>query len=93
MIVSITFGANNNLWFSLKSLEREIPKPELLNMSTGIDDENPPKPHDLDSFLVHFLANHRDDNFISIKHGNYSVQRNEIVGEVVDWTMQYLQYM
>jgi hypothetical protein len=47
----------------------------------------------LDSFLVHFLSNHRDDNFLSLKHGNYTVQKNEIVGEVVDWTMQYLQYM
>ena len=60
---------------------------------SGNDDELPPKPVDLDSFLVHFLSNHRDDNFISVKHGNYTVQKNEIVGEVVDWTIQYLQYM
>ena len=56
-------------------------------------DEEVPKPKDLPQFLDQFLANHRDDNFIAVKHGNYTVQNNEIVGEVVDWTMQYLQYM
>ena len=47
----------------------------------------------LDAFLIHFLRNHRDDNFLSIKHGNYTVTSDEAVGEIVDWTMQYLQYM
>lgn len=60
---------------------------------TNAEEDLPPKPSDLDSFLDHFLSNHRDDNFISVKHGNYFVSKNEIVGEVVDWTMQYLQYM
>jgi hypothetical protein len=57
------------------------------------DQQDPPKPENLPQFLDHFLANHRDDNFIAVKHGNYTVQKYEIVGEVVDWTMQYLQYM
>ena len=56
-------------------------------------EEVPAKPEDLPQFLDHFLSNHRDDNFIAVKHGNYTVQKYEIVGEVVDWTMQYLQYM
>ena len=47
----------------------------------------------LDAFLIHFLRNHRDDNFLSVKHGNYTVTSEEAVGEIVDWTMQYLQYM
>ena len=47
----------------------------------------------LDAFLIHFLRNHRDDNFLSIKHGNYTVTGEEAIGEIVDWTMQYLQYM
>lgn len=47
----------------------------------------------LDTFLIHFLRNHRDDNFLSVKHGNYTVTSEEAVGEIVDWTMQYLQYM
>lgn len=47
----------------------------------------------LDSFLIHFLRNHRDDNFLSVKHGNYTVTSEEAIGEIVDWTMQYLQYM
>jgi hypothetical protein len=57
------------------------------------DDDILPKPKDLDEFLAHFLSNHRNDNFIAVKHGNYTVHKHEIVGEVVDWTMQYLQYM
>ena len=57
------------------------------------DVQVPVKPEDLPQFLDHFLSNHRDDNFIAVKHGNYTVQKYEIVGEVVDWTMQYLQYM
>ena len=48
---------------------------------------------DLDAFLIHFLRNHRDDNFLSVKHGNYTVTSEEAIGEIVDWTMQYLQYM
>ena len=47
----------------------------------------------LDTFLIHFLRNHRDDNFLSVKHGNYTVTSEEAVGEIVDWTIQYLQYM
>ena len=47
----------------------------------------------LDAFLIHFLRNHRDDNFLSIKHGNYTVTSEEAIGEIVDWTMQYLEYM
>ena len=47
----------------------------------------------LDNFLIHFLRNHRDDNFLSVKHGNYTVTSEEAVGEIVDWTMQYLEYM
>ena len=47
----------------------------------------------LDNFLIHFLRNHRDDNFLSVKHGNYTVTSDEAIGEIVDWTMQYLQYM
>ena len=47
----------------------------------------------LDNFLIHFLRNHRDDNFLSVKHGNYTVTSEEAIGEIVDWTMQYLQYM
>ena len=50
-------------------------------------------PHDLNSFLDHFLKAHRGDNFLSVKHGNYSVAQDEVVGETVDWTLQYLQYM
>ena len=47
----------------------------------------------LDKFLDHFLTNHRDDNFLSIKHGNYTVAQEDAIGEVVDWTMQYLEWM
>lgn len=47
----------------------------------------------LDKFLDDFVANHRDDNFLSIKYGNYFVNHHEFAGEVVDWTIQYLQYM
>ena len=47
----------------------------------------------LNEFLIHFLRNHRDDNFLSVKHGNYTVTSEEAIGEIVDWTMQYLQYM
>ena len=47
----------------------------------------------LETFLIHFLRNHRDDNFLSVKHGNYTVTSEEAIGEIVDWTMQYLQYM
>lgn len=47
----------------------------------------------LDLFLDHFLKNHRDDNFLAIKHGTYTVSREDAVGEVVDWTMQYLEWM
>lgn len=51
------------------------------------------RPETLEEFLDHFLTNYRDDDFLSVKHGNYTVTSDEVVGEVVDWTMQYLQYM
>ena len=47
----------------------------------------------LSSWLESFLSTHREDNFLSVKHGNYLVQQDEAVGEVVDWTLQYLHYM
>jgi len=50
-------------------------------------------PTDLASFLDHFLSNHREDNFLSVKHGNYTVSLEEAPAEIVDWTTQYLQYM
>ena len=50
-------------------------------------------PQTLAEFLDHFLKNHREDNFLSVKHGNYSVCPGEFTGDTVDWTMQYLQYM
>ncbi len=62
--------------------------------STDNDDgaaEQPPLT--LPEFLEHFARNHRDDNFLSVKHGNYTVATEEFAAEVVDWTMQYLQYM
>ena len=60
---------------------------------SGESGDEPAKPLTLEAFLVHFLANHRDDHFLALKYGNYTVHQDEIVGEVVDWTMQYLQYM
>ncbi len=57
------------------------------------DDGPPPDIRDLPSFLEHFLRNHRDDNFLSVKHGNYSVTSEEAPAEAVDWIMQYLHYM
>ena len=45
------------------------------------------------SWLETFLSTHREDNFLSVKHGNYLVQQEEAVGEIVDWTLQYLHYM
>ena len=50
-------------------------------------------PATLLEFLDHFLANHREDNFLSVKHGNYTVAAGEVEGEAADWVMQYLQYM
>ena len=55
--------------------------------------ENIPVITTIDEFLEHFAYAHRDDNFVAIKHGNYSVNAQELEGEVVDWTMQYLEYM
>ncbi len=52
-----------------------------------------PKITNLQEFLEHFANAHRDDNFLAVKYGNYSVEQNEIPGELVDWTIQYLQYM
>ena len=40
-----------------------------------------------------FCRTHREDNFLAVKHGNYTVDMDEIMGEALDWTMQYLQYM
>ena len=40
-----------------------------------------------------FCRSHREDNFLAVKHGNYTVDLDEIMGEALDWTMQYLQYM
>ena len=40
-----------------------------------------------------FYRTNREDNFLAVKHGNYTVDRDEIMGEALDWTMQYLQYM
>lgn len=50
-------------------------------------------PQTLEEFLEHFLSNHRDENFLSVKQGNYTITEREFVGEVADWTQQYLQYM
>ena len=44
-------------------------------------------------FLSDFVEHHRDDNFSTIKYGNYTVYPEEIMGEIADWTAQYLQYM
>ena len=38
-------------------------------------------------------STNREDNFLAVKHGNYTVDRDEIMGEALDWTIQYLQYM
>ena len=56
-------------------------------------DDDIPVIRNLDEFLDHFLKAHREDNFVAIKHGNYNVNAQELEGEVVDWTMQYLEYM
>jgi len=57
------------------------------------EDDSAVIPTNLEEFLEHFYKSHRDDNFVAIKHGNYNVRPEELVGEVVDWTMQYLEYM
>ena len=44
-------------------------------------------------YFESFFRTHREDNFLAVKHGNYTVDRDEIMGEALDWTMQYLQYM
>lgn len=61
------------------------------NMSESEDEV--PVPTNLEEFLEHFYKAHREDNFVAIKHGNYSVRPQELEGEVVDWTLQYLGYM
>lgn len=73
----------------------EEPQPPPRAVMDGTDeDESAPPPKDLAEFLTHFLKNHRDDNFLSVKHGNYNVNgRQEAVGEIIDWTLQYLHYM
>ena len=65
---------------------------EEKNDENVADEKNEDK-MSLNEFLIHFLRNHRDDNFLSVKHGNYTVTSEEAIGEIVDWTMQYLQYM
>ena len=45
------------------------------------------------SFLDVFLNNARDDNFLLIKYGNYSINEDEFDGEVFNWILQYLRYM
>ncbi|TRY71113.1 hypothetical protein TCAL_02396, partial [Tigriopus californicus] len=61
----------------------------------ALDGSPPPPaaPQSLDEFLAHFLSNHRDENFLSVKQGNYTITEAEFVGEVADWIQQYLQYM
>ena len=44
-------------------------------------------------FLDRFIENHREDNFLSVTYGNYTVYEDEVPGEVVDWTLQLLHYM
>ena len=65
---------------------------EEKNDENAADEKNEDR-MSLNEFLIHFLRNHRDDNFLSVKHGNYTVTSEEAIGEIVDWTMQYLQYM
>eukprot|EP00096_Caligus_rogercresseyi_P013561 TRINITY_DN61_c0_g1_i5.p1 TRINITY_DN61_c0_g1~~TRINITY_DN61_c0_g1_i5.p1 ORF type:complete len:1565 (+),score=563.19 TRINITY_DN61_c0_g1_i5:115-4695(+) len=48
---------------------------------------------EMDTFLEYFSANHRDDNFSTIKYGNYEIKKQDLEGEILDWTLQYLQYM
>ena len=62
-------------------------------MSESNSDDGVPVIRNLDEFLKHFFKAHRDDNFLSIKYGNYNVKADELEGEVIDWTMQYLEYM
>lgn len=50
-------------------------------------------PKNLEEFLDFFVKNHREDNFIVVKYGNYDVKEDEIIAEAADWTSQYLQYM
>ncbi len=45
------------------------------------------------AFLEHVEREHRDDNFLSVKHGNYTVTTDEAPAEIIDWALQYLQYM
>ena len=56
-------------------------------------ESKPARPENLSQFLEHLLANHREDVWTSVNYGNYSVTEKEFAAEVVDWTMQYLQYM
>ena len=60
---------------------------------TEPEEDHVPVIRGLSEFLVHFFRAHRDDNFVAIKHGNYSLKPDEFEGEVIDWTMQYLEYM
>ena len=43
--------------------------------------------------MMILCSTNREDNFLAVKHGNYTVDRDEIMGEALDWTIQYLQYM
>ena len=63
------------------------------NMSELVSDGSVPVIRNLNEFLEHFFKAHRDDNFLSIKYGNYNVKPDEAEGELIDWTMQYLSYM
>ncbi len=48
---------------------------------------------ELRQFLRNFQENDREDNFLSIRAGNYSITLEEASNEIVNWTLQYLQYM
>ena len=79
----------------IKSRSRQVMDPFSGGITGAGTDEDHPQvvPMNLDQFLNHFLANHRDDNFLAIKYGNYSVGKQDAANEVIDWTMQYLQWM
>ena len=77
--------------FCVLRAESEPKKSE--NMSELVSDGSVPVIRNLNEFLEHFFKAHRDDNFLSIKYGNYNVKPDEAEGELIDWTMQYLSYM
>ncbi len=67
-----------------------LPKDNKEEESTA---PSPPPLSPLNQFLKSFQENDREDNFLSIKAGNYSITLEEASNEIVDWTLQYLQYM